>query len=135
MEHGRPFPIHLFFATGHSIYTVLARRATLTTLSVYSYYSVKYWCGGAALLAKLWFCWSACAGFGKCAAWGGLTFGLDMPQTVHLRNLLTQLFLHGLFLWYLPTTWMREVAKLFKGKKLGLMPVCVLSKANSILIF
>ena len=56
-------------STGHSLYSVLARGATLTTLSVYSYYSVKYWCGGAALLAKLGFCGRDCAGFGKCAAW------------------------------------------------------------------
>ena len=65
-------------STGHSLYSVLARGATLENLSVYSYYSVKYWCGGAALLAKLWSCGLACAGFGKCAAWVGLTFGLDM---------------------------------------------------------
>jgi hypothetical protein len=29
-------------------------------------------------LAKLWFCGRDCAGFGKCAAWVGYTFGLDV---------------------------------------------------------
>ena len=54
----------------------------MSTLSIYSFYSLRYWCGGAALLAKLWVCVSACAGFGKCAAWVGLTFGLnDLPFT------------------------------------------------------
>jgi hypothetical protein len=63
---------------GHSLYSVLARGATLQNISVYSYYSVKYWCGGAALLAKLWSCGRVCAGFGKCAAWVGYTFWLDV---------------------------------------------------------
>ena len=63
---------------GHSLYSVLARGATLENFSVYSYYSVKYWCGGAALLAKLWFCGRDCAGFGKCAAGVGYTFWLDV---------------------------------------------------------
>ena len=62
---------------GHSIYNVQAGGATVSTLSIYSYYSLQYWCGGAALLAKLWVCGWECAGFGKCAAWVGLTFGLD----------------------------------------------------------
>ncbi|NOS55521.1 MAG: hypothetical protein HOP37_04610 [Cyclobacteriaceae bacterium] len=63
---------------GHSLYSVLARGATLENFSVYSYYSVKYWCGGAALLAKLWPCGWDCAGFGKCAAWVGYTFWSDV---------------------------------------------------------
>ena len=61
----------------HSIYSLHAGGATVPNLSIYLYYSLQYWCGGAALLAKLWVCGSACAGFGKCAAWVGLTFGLD----------------------------------------------------------
>jgi hypothetical protein len=64
----------------HSLYCVLARGATLENVSVCSYHSVNYWCGGAALLAKLWFCGWDCAGFGKCAAWAGYTFGLDVWQ-------------------------------------------------------
>ena len=60
--------------------TVLARGATLENVSVYSCYSVKYWCGGAALLAKLWSCGRDCAGFGKCAAGAGCTLGLDVWQ-------------------------------------------------------
>ena len=71
-------------STGHSIYSVLAGGATLENLSVYSYYSVQYWCGGAALLAKLWFCGWDCAGFGKCAAWVGFTVGLDMPKSAQI---------------------------------------------------
>lgn len=64
----------------HSLYCVFARGATLENVSVYSYHSVNYWCGGAALLAKLWSCGRDCAGFGKCAAWVGYTFGLDVWQ-------------------------------------------------------
>lgn len=48
----------------------------MENVSVYSYYSVNYWCGGAALLAKLWSCGRDCASFGKCAAWAGYTLGL-----------------------------------------------------------
>ena len=64
----------------HSIYSVLAGGATVPNLSIYSFYSLQYWWAGAALLAKLWVCGLECAGFGKCAAWVGLTFGLnDLP--------------------------------------------------------
>lgn len=65
---------------GHSLYSVSARGATLGNFSVYSYHSVKYWCGGAALLAKLWSCGRDCAGFGKCAAWAGYTLGLHLSH-------------------------------------------------------
>ena len=68
-------------STGHSLYSVLARGETLENVSVYSYYSVNSWCGGAALLAKLWSCGRDCAGFGMCAAWSGLTLGLHMSHT------------------------------------------------------
>jgi uncharacterized protein YfaT (DUF1175 family) len=67
-------------SVGHSLYSVLARGATLENVSVYSYYSVKYWCVGAALLAKLWSCGRDCAGFGKCAAWAGYTLGLHLSH-------------------------------------------------------
>ncbi len=65
---------------GHSLYSVLAGGATLENLSVYSYYSVQYWCVGAALLAKRWLCGWICRGFGKCAAWVGRTFGLVLSH-------------------------------------------------------
>ncbi len=68
-------------STSHSLYCVLARGATLPNLSSYSYHTVKYWCGGAALLAKLWTCGRDCAGFGKCAAWAGYTLGLHLSHT------------------------------------------------------
>lgn len=66
---------------GHSLYNVLARGATFENFPVYTYYSVQYWCGDAALLAKLWCCGLGCAGFGKCAAWVGFTFGLHLSHT------------------------------------------------------
>ena len=69
---------------GHSIYSLLAGGATVLSLSSYTYYSLQYWCGGAALLAKLWFCGLDCAGFGKCAAWVSLTVGLDMLQIAQI---------------------------------------------------
>lgn len=75
--------------------TVRARGATLDNLSVYSYYSVQYWCGGAALLAKLWSCGSECAGFAMCAARVGLTFGLDMPQIVQIRSYMERIEVAG----------------------------------------
>jgi len=65
----------------HSIYSLLAWGATLENLSVYSYQSDQYWCGGAALLAKLWFSGWDFAGFDMCAAWVGLTVGLDTPKS------------------------------------------------------
>lgn len=52
----------------------------MENLMVYSYYSVQYWCVGAALLAKPWLCGWICRGFGKCAAWVGLTFGLVLSH-------------------------------------------------------
>jgi hypothetical protein len=58
--------------------TVPARGATLENLLVYSYYSVQYWCGGAALLAKALDCAVGCVAFGKCAAWVGYTFWLHL---------------------------------------------------------
>jgi hypothetical protein len=67
--------------------TVRARGATLENLLVYSCESVQYWCGGAALLAKLWSCGSTCAGFGKCAAWVGLSFGLNMSPVRYFNFL------------------------------------------------
>jgi hypothetical protein len=64
---------------GHSIYSVLARGATLENLSVYDYYSLQYWCVGAALLAKALDCAVGSVAFGKCAAWVGFTVGYDNP--------------------------------------------------------
>lgn len=58
--------------------------ATKPNLSVCSYQSVKYWCGGAALMPKLGFCGWDCAGFGMCAAWVGLAVGLDMSESVQI---------------------------------------------------
>ena len=68
-------------STGHSIYSVLARGATLENLLVYDYYSLQYWCEGAALLAKALDCAVGSVAFGKCAAWVGLTVGLDTPKS------------------------------------------------------
>ena len=80
---------------GHSVYVVPARGATLENLSAYSYYSVQYWCVGAALLAKLGLCGWDCAGFGKCAAWVGLTVGLDMPKSAQIRGLVGRIEVAG----------------------------------------
>ena len=80
---------------GHSIYSVQAGGATVPNLAIYTYYTLQYWCGGAALLAKLWVCGRNCAGFGKCAAWVGLTFGLNdlsfaLFHAVHVGFLLME---------------------------------------------
>jgi hypothetical protein len=65
--------------------TVRVRGATLENLLVYSYLSVQYWCGGAALLAKALDCAVGCVAFGKCAAWVDLTVGLHMPKSGQIR--------------------------------------------------
>ncbi len=62
------------------IICVLARGATLENVSVYSYYSVKYWCGGAALPAKLGILRGWVCGFAGCAAWAGYTLGLHLSH-------------------------------------------------------
>ena len=46
-------------------------------------------------MAKLWFCGSACAGFGKCAAWVGFTFGLDVPKSAQIRGLVERIEVAG----------------------------------------
>jgi hypothetical protein len=68
-----PFP-----SMSHVIFLVIVMASLEWNFSVYSYYSVQYCCGGAALLAKLWSCGRDCAGFGKCAAWAGGTLGLHL---------------------------------------------------------
>jgi len=75
--------------------TVLARGATLENLLVYSYKSVQYWCGGAALLAKALDCVVGGVAFGKCAAWVGLTVGLDMPKSGQIRGLVARIEVAG----------------------------------------
>lgn len=67
----------------------------MENVSVYSYYSVNYWCGEAALLAKLWSCGRVCAGFGKCAAWAGNTLGLHLSHTASFFGY-TVRFLNGI---------------------------------------
>lgn len=53
------------------------------------------WCGGAALMAKLWSCGWNCAGFAMCAAWVGLTFGLDMSKSAQIRGLVGEIEVTG----------------------------------------
>ena len=72
-------------------WTLRARRATKLNLSVWSYYSVKYWWVGAALMPKLRFCGWIWAGFGMCAARVGPTVGLDMPKLGQFRCLVARI--------------------------------------------
>jgi hypothetical protein len=65
--------------------------ATVPNLSGCFAHSLQYWCAGAALLAKALACGREGAAFGKCAACGGFTVGLDEIQVVSF------VVLHALF--------------------------------------
>jgi hypothetical protein len=53
------------------------------------------WTEGAALLAKLWSCGCNCVGFGRCAAWVGLTIGLDTSKSDQIRGLVWRIEVAG----------------------------------------
>jgi hypothetical protein len=46
-------------------------------------------------LAKALDCAVGCAAFGKCAAWVGLTVGLDMPKSAQFRGLVERIEVTG----------------------------------------
>ncbi len=46
-------------------------------------------------MAKALDCAAGCVAFGKCAAWVGLTFGLDMPKSAQIRRLVARIEVTG----------------------------------------
>lgn len=46
-------------------------------------------------MAKALDCAVGCVAFGKCAAWVGLTFGLDMPKSAQIRGLVASFEVAG----------------------------------------